>query len=106
MTNLAARVRRYAARRTLWTPGARLVAAVSGGGDSVALLYLLRELEAHGDVRLVALAHLNHGLRDTADRDERFCADLAAAYGLPCDAARVDVAADARRARTSVEVAA
>jgi tRNA(Ile)-lysidine synthase len=106
MTNLAARVRRFVARERLWRRGARIVAAVSGGGDSVALLRLLGELSGSGDLQLAGMAHVNHQLRPTADRDEAFCAALADAAGLPFDAARVDVAAAARAARCSIEVAA
>jgi tRNA(Ile)-lysidine synthase len=106
MTELAARVRRFAAEQGLWSPGARLVAAVSGGGDSVALFHLLRELAQGGHVVLAGVVHLNHRLRPDADRDEAFCRDLAAAAGVPFDAAQVDVAAAARAGRCSVEVAA
>jgi tRNA(Ile)-lysidine synthase len=105
LTNLAARVRRFAERQQLWPRGARVVAAVSGGGDSVALVHLLRELEASGQVVLVGLAHLNHQLRPEADRDEAFCRTLARDAGVPCDVARVDVGGAAAAARVSVEVA-
>ena len=106
MTNLAARVRRFAVRERLWPASGRVVAAVSGGGDSVALLRLLGELAATGEVVLAGVVHVNHQLRAAADRDEAFCASLAAAAGVPFDVARVDVAAVARAARCSVEVAA
>ena len=106
MTNLAARVRRYVVRQRLWPRGSRVAAAVSGGGDSVALLQLLGELAASGDLVLAGVVHLNHQLRATADRDEALCRRLAADAGVPFDAARVDVAAAARAARCSVEVAA
>jgi tRNA(Ile)-lysidine synthase len=105
VTNLAARVRRFVERQQLWPPGARVVAAVSGGGDSVALFHLLRELAASGHVVLAALAHLNHQLRPEAERDEAFCRALADAAGVPCDVARVAVAAAAAAGRQSVEVA-
>ncbi len=41
LSSLFDRVRRYAARHSLWTPETRVVAAVSGGSDSVALAFLL-----------------------------------------------------------------
>jgi tRNA(Ile)-lysidine synthase len=105
LTNLAARVRRFVERQQLWPPGARVVAAVSGGGDSVALFHLLRELAAGGHVVLAGVAHLNHQLRPEAERDEGFCRALADAAGVPCDIGRVDVAALAAARRQSVEVA-
>jgi tRNA(Ile)-lysidine synthase len=106
MTNLAARVRRYVVGQRLWPHGSRVAAAVSGGGDSVALLQLLGELAASGDLVLAGVVHLNHQLRATADRDEALCRRLAADAAVPIDAARVDVAAAAGAARCSVEVAA
>jgi tRNA(Ile)-lysidine synthase len=105
LTNLAARVRRFVERQQLWPPGARIVAAVSGGGDSVALVHLLRELAAGGHLVLAGIAHLNHRLRPEADHDEAFCRALAAAAGVLCDVTHVDVAAAAGAARVSVEVA-
>jgi tRNA(Ile)-lysidine synthase len=73
---------------------ARLIIAVSGGPDSMALL--------HGAARLVATdamawrlsaAHLDHGLRADSADDARFVADACAALGLQCAVARTDVAA-------------
>jgi tRNA(Ile)-lysidine synthase len=107
MTPLATRtvdtVRRYALLRN----GGRVLVAVSGGADSVALLFLLRELEVDGELTIATVAHLNHQLRGVdADEDERFCAALAARLGLRFTSERVDVAARAKAERRSIEDAA
>ncbi|MGH9347195.1 MAG: tRNA lysidine(34) synthetase TilS [Vicinamibacterales bacterium] len=83
-----------------------MLAGLSGGSDSVALTFLLRELGAHLDFELVGLAHVNHGLRDTAGRDEDFCHDLAARLALPFITRRADVKRLAAVAGLSVEDAA
>ena len=57
---------------------------------------LLLELSAHGGFAVAGLAHFNHQLRPTADRDEEFCRDLAHALGLEFRVERADVAAYAR----------
>ena len=43
-------------------PSGYVLAAVSGGADSVALLALLREYARAGEIRLAA-AHFEHGIR-------------------------------------------
>jgi tRNA(Ile)-lysidine synthase len=82
------------------------VAGVSGGADSTALACLLAELAPRLGARLVGLAHLNHQLREAAGADEAFCRDLAGRLGVAFDSRRVDVAAEARNRKTSVEDAA
>jgi tRNA(Ile)-lysidine synthase len=85
-------------RHRLLTAGDRVLVAVSGGPDSVALLEVLHRLRKQLGIEL-ALAHLNHGLRgDEADEDERFVRALARRYGLPHRCRKEDVAAR-RRAR-------
>jgi tRNA(Ile)-lysidine synthase len=103
---LADRIRRYAARHALWMPGTRVVAAVSGGSDSVALFVLLRELAAAGDLTLAGLAHLNHHIRGAAaDEDAAFCRAIAERCGVPSVIGDEDVPARAARTRASIEVA-
>jgi tRNA(Ile)-lysidine synthase len=104
---ILSRIRRTIDQYALAAPGARAVVALSGGADSVALLRLMRELEAEGILTLAGAAHLNHRLRgDAADADEAFCAALAAGLDVPFVAERVDVAALARAQKRSVEDAA
>ena len=85
----------------------RVMVAVSGGSDSVALVHLLRELATGGTFELTGLAHFNHQLRGaTADEDEKFCRELAATLSLPIDVESADVRVLARTRRTSIEDAA
>ena len=99
-------VRHFARQHALFRADTCVVAALSGGSDSVALAVILRELDAAGDLRLVGAAHFNHQLRDDAERDEQFSAALARSLGVPFVADRGDVRARARRERRSLEDAA
>ena len=102
--SLADRVAASVERQALIPRGGRVVAAVSGGGDSVALLHLLAELAGRSLLTLAGVAHVNHRLRRPAsDEDERFCRDLARRFGVPCLVESVAVADVARSRRVSVE---
>ena len=93
--------------RELIHPGDRVLVAVSGGTDSVALLHLLNELTLLGEFTLVGIAHFNHQLRGlAADSDERFCRDLAARLGLPIMDGTEDVRTLALDSHLSIEAAA
>jgi tRNA(Ile)-lysidine synthase len=76
-----------------WPPSAwadvTVLVAVSGGGDSVALLRAMAALKTEGEGRLYA-AHLNHRLRPDADEDERFVVDLCDRLGVTCEVGRVE----------------
>jgi tRNA(Ile)-lysidine synthase len=100
------RVRRTIGRHDLARPDTRVVAALSGGPDSVALTYLLRELHDAGELCLAGLAHFNHQLRPAAASDEAFCGSVAAALELPLVVDREDVTERMRRERRSIEDAA
>jgi len=101
------RVRQFVRQHGLFRADTRVVVALSGGSDSVALALILRELDASGEVKLAAAAHLNHQLRDDeAQRDEDFSASVARSLGVPFAAGREDVRARARIERRSLEDAA
>ena len=106
MTGLLQQVQRTIRREALLPAGARLLIGLSGGADSVALTLLLLDLSAHDEFQVAALAHLNHRLRPTSDRDEQFCRDLARTLGLEIVVDQADVAGYAATQRLSVEDAA
>jgi tRNA(Ile)-lysidine synthase len=99
-------VRHTIRRHNLAGARTRVVVALSGGTDSVALAYLLRELEMAGELTVAGLAHFNHQLRAHAERDEHFCASLAETIGLPVLVECEDVRLRAERDRRSIEDAA
>jgi tRNA(Ile)-lysidine synthase len=104
---LIRRVGRTIRVRRLLDPGDRVLAAVSGGSDSVALLFILKMLEPDAPWSLAGVVHVHHGLRPgDADEDEGFCRALAARLDLPIEVAHVDVAARAAGRRQSREAAA
>ena len=82
----------------------RVLVAVSGGGDSVALLHLLHRFAARRRIELT-VAHLDHALRRGSAVDSRFVARLAASLGLPLIASRRDVAALRRKDESPEEAA-
>jgi tRNA(Ile)-lysidine synthase len=104
--SLLNRVRDSAERHALWTHGARVVAAVSGGSDSVALAFILRDLAAAGEIVFAGIAHLHHHIRGPeADADAAFCRALADRLGVPAFVGDADVPADAKAHEVSLEVA-
>jgi tRNA(Ile)-lysidine synthase len=93
---LLERVRAFLVGRGLLRPDALVLAAVSGGPDSLCLLHLLARLRADGGPAL-HVAHLDHGARGAESAAEaRAVAALAAAWGLPATVAHSDVPALAR----------
>jgi tRNA(Ile)-lysidine synthase len=101
---LSQRVARTIRRHALVGADARVLVALSGGPDSVALVHLLLELQASGDLTVVGLAHFNHQLRGVdADADEAFCRAMAKTMDLPIEVGRADVATAARAAGRSIE---
>ena len=63
--------------------GDHIICAVSGGADSMALLWAMYLLKEKLDIQLSA-AHFNHHLRgEESDRDEQFVRDFCDGYGIP-----------------------
>ena len=64
-------------------PGDAVVCAVSGGADSMALLWAMYLLKEKLGIKLSA-AHFNHGLRgEESDRDEAFVRDFCQGFDIP-----------------------
>jgi tRNA(Ile)-lysidine synthase len=94
----------HRAARGLFAERTHVLVAVSGGGDSVALLHLLRRFVERRRIDLT-VAHLDHALRRGSGQDRRFVARLAETLDLPLVDSRRDVKA-ARRKDESLEEAA
>ncbi|MBB6669583.1 tRNA lysidine(34) synthetase TilS [Cohnella nanjingensis] len=91
--DLLARVRALVQAEGWLREGACVVAAVSGGPDSMALLHLLRELAGEAGVRLVA-AHVNHRFRGAeSDAEASFVKRICEAWDVDCEVAEIDVPA-------------
>ena len=74
-------------------PGETVVCAVSGGADSMALLWGMYLLREKWNIRLAA-AHFNHGLRgEESDRDEAFVRSFCEGYQIPFYCGRAQVKA-------------
>ena len=86
--------------------GKKLLVAVSGGPDSLALLYSLYLLRGEYGLTLCG-AHLNHKLRGAeSEADAEFVGDTFEGLGIPFTVDGVDVAAYRREHRLSLEDAA
>ncbi len=95
-----------AAEKGLLPPGAPILLAVSGGADSMALLYGAAEIAPQTGWAL-SVAHVHHGWRGRdADRDVRFVAAHARRLGLPFFSRRRDAKSLARELGLSPEAAA
>lgn len=82
-------------------PGDPVIVAFSGGADSLSLLILLR----NAGFKLTA-AHFNHQLRAAAVHDESSASITASKLEIPFISGSVDVAAEAKRRKQSIEEAA
>ena len=85
--------------------GDRVLIGLSGGGDSVCLFSVLKELSDRLGCTLGAF-HVNHGIRGAeADEDERFSKELCDAHGIPFYSVKEDVPAYAKEHKLGVEEA-
>lgn len=97
------RVLEWIEQKALLPKNRRIVAACSGGPDSLALVDLLDGLQEDLKFALY-VAHLDHGLRgEESTQDADFVRDFCERRGLTCFSTKVDVAAEAWRSRASLE---
>ena len=82
----------------------KLLIAVSGGPDSLALLHVLRSLQSNGVFQNIAVAHVNHCLREPASDVEenavrRYCQE----WKIPFFTKRAQTAEIAEQEKTGIE---
>ena len=101
-TALIPRIEEQILEKSLFKSGDRILVACSGGPDSTALFFLLRELSLKHDWKL-GLLHFNHRLRRDAKKDEAFVRSLARKFKVPFYCGRGNVTREAKRTKTSLE---
>lgn len=106
MDALMLEIKRYIEANQLIRPGDGVVVGLSGGPDSVFLLYALHTLQPRMGFTLWAV-HVHHGIRGAeADRDEAFSEKLCAKLDIPFQAVHVAAPAYAAQHGLSLEEAA
>ena len=101
-------VAEFIQRHALFAGAGRILLAISGGADSIALLHIVVALKTQGRIEAdLVCAHINHRLRGPAsDADEKFVVEQASLLGLPVVTRAIEVRAHARKHRLSLETAA
>ncbi|MBO8172694.1 MAG: tRNA lysidine(34) synthetase TilS [Bacillaceae bacterium] len=88
---LRERVKNQILRKQLIKPEDRILVAVSGGPDSIALLHILKSLSDEQGWE-VAAAHLNHGFRgEESEADAEYVRSFCQQYDIPLEIRFVDV---------------
>lgn len=99
------KVASYVNQHHMLTQGDGIVAGVSGGADSVCLLFVLRKIQENLGGKLY-VAHVNHGLRgEEALADQEFVRHLCEEWKLPFYLKSVDLREIAREKKMSEEEA-
>ena len=97
-------VREFIKENNLIEKNDNIILGVSGGADSVCLLYILNGIREELNLNITCV-HINHMIRQTAERDEKFCLDLCAVLNIPCKSFKTDCIAVSERDGLSVEEA-
>ena len=85
--------------------GDKVITGVSGGADSICLLFVLLELQTRIPFEIIVV-HVNHGLRgEQADADEAYVKQICREHHLPCVCYQEDIDAIAKARRQSTEEA-
>ncbi len=84
--------------------GSTVIAAVSGGYDSLCMLCVLNEIKKIRGFNLAAV-HVNHSLRDAADSDMEYVVKTAESLGVTCKCLKADVSGYAEKNGISFETA-
>ena len=99
-------IRNYILSHHLIEKGDHVLVGLSGGPDSVFLLYVLNRFKDGLGYKLYAL-HVHHGIRgEEADRDMRFSEELCKSFGIPFEKTFVDAPGLAGAKGMSLEEAA
>ena len=96
------RVLDYIKKYGMIEPGDTIVAGISGGADSVCLLFMLLEIRKHIPFTL-KVVHVNHGIREDAAKDADFVRDLCSKWEISFELVEKNVKESAREHGLSEE---
>lgn len=89
-------VYQYIKKEDMVRQGDTVLVGVSGGADSVCLIYVLSILKERLGINLLAV-HIHHGIRgEEADRDAEYVKELCNRLNIECDVVYIDVPAMAK----------
>lgn len=95
----------YCEKNQLFAKGDGVITGLSGGADSVCLLWILAGLRKQWGLCLEAV-HVNHGIRgEEAVRDQKFAVSFAESLGIPCHVVTKNVPKLARKWQVTEEEA-
>ncbi|MFS1510832.1 tRNA lysidine(34) synthetase TilS [Chengkuizengella sp. SCS-71B] len=90
----------------LFEVGERIIVALSGGPDSMALLHILHTLSSNWNFKLIAV-HINHQFRGIeADQEETLVQQWCNELQVPCEIGKIDVPAYIEQTGKNAQVAA
>ena len=89
LQKLEQRVKDFSAKNSLIPQKSKVLIAVSGGADSVCLLYILHKLSKKNNDFEIAVCTINHNLRDDAKLEVKFVRELCLKLGVLCFAKNV-----------------
>ena len=98
------KVKAYIAQHKMTASGNDVVVGVSGGADSICLLFILHGLKKELGINLKAV-HVNHMLRPEAGEDAAFVEGICRKWDIPLKIFQTDIAAYAREKGMSIEAA-
>ncbi|MBY0109636.1 MAG: tRNA lysidine(34) synthetase TilS [Candidatus Babeliaceae bacterium] len=75
------RIEQFCIRENLISPDQSLIIGLSGGPDSVFLVYFFKALQKKYNLKLIA-AHVDHGWRTESPKDAAFCKQLCFDLGI------------------------
>lgn len=100
------RFRKICRERNLIQPHDHILAALSGGPDSTALVDLFNRWRNEEPRLRLTACHYNHGLRTEADDEQRFVEEFCRNHSVHCLTGRGDVSGEAEMGGIAVHVAA
>ena len=99
------KIEQYVSKWDMLKKEDKVITGVSGGADSICLLFVLLELQKKIPFELVVV-HVNHGLRgEDADGDEAYVKELCKEHGIVCEIYSENVELIAKNRKQSTEEA-